>query len=161
MITIRTVIFLFLVLSKFLEKTFEMNKIKNKLIMDWTFAKIESWAVKIAKKNNNNNKNERKHVSQQSTRKQKGVSCIWPSERKKNLVLQVRWLIIYIFYGRLFCFVQNLHPKKATTRFWSAVCRMIRAPPPPRHFPWQKHTYSLITSVQLYICRRTIETIIP
>lgn len=60
-----------------------MNKIENKLIMDWTFAKIESWAVKIAKKNNNN-KNERKHVSQQSTRKQKGVSCIWPSERKKT-----------------------------------------------------------------------------
>ena len=62
-----------------------MNKIENKLIMDWTFAKIESWAVKIAKKkNNNNNKNERKHVSQQSTRKQKDVSCIWPSERKKT-----------------------------------------------------------------------------
>lgn len=61
----------------------------------------------------------------------KKALVVFDQAKEKNLVLQVRWHIIYIFYGRLFCFVQNLLPKKATTRFWSAVCRMIRAPPPP------------------------------
>lgn len=73
----------------------------------------------------------RGNTSHSKVHANKKALVVFDQAKEKNLVLQVRWLIIYIFYGRLFCFVQNLHPKKATTRFWSAVCRMIRAPPPP------------------------------
>lgn len=114
-----------------------MNKIENKLIMDWTFAKIESWAVKIAKKNNN--KNERKHVSQQSTRKQKGVSCIWPSERKKTSYYRFDRTLYTSFMADCFVSCKTFFLKKLQQDFDQQFVEWYEPLPPlPPPFPMTK-----------------------